>query len=256
VARLRALPEIVAQHGELIVERDPARPTGRLLRHGQMDSSYVDLADVTHLEFEYMRWLRIVLRAAHARRVLHIGGAACALPRALAAEWPGGRQEVCEIDAQVLEVARAHLGLRRARGLRVRHVEGRAHLGAQADDSWQAVVIDAFAGEGGGQIPHALITVQAATLAARVAPLTLVNVVDDRAARVVNRVSAAFATAYPLVWTLSGRIGNTIVVAGRTPLPLERIAAAAAADPAPPKLTGPAATARQILSTPPLHDDR
>jgi spermidine synthase len=252
VARLRALPEIVAQHDELIVERDPARPTGRLLRHGQMDSSYVDLADVTHLEFEYMRWLRIVLRAAHARRVLHIGGGACALPRALAAEWPDGRQEVCEIDARVLEVARVHLGLRRTRGLRVRHVEGRAHLGAQGDDSWEAVVIDAFAG---ARIPHALITVQAARLAARVAPLTLVNVVDDRAARVVHQVSAAFATAYPFVWMLSGRIGNTIVVAARGALPLDRIAAAVAGDPAPPQLIGPAATARRIASAPPLRDD-
>ena len=252
MARLRAVPEVIARHGDLIVERDPKRPTGRLLRHGQMDSSYVDLADVTHLEFEYMRWLRIVLRAARAHRVLHLGGAACALPRALAAEWPDGRQEVCEIDATVLEVARAHLGLRRSPGLHVRNVEGRAHLATQDDDSWEAVVVDAFAG---ARIPRALITVQAAALAARVAPLTLFNVVDDRSARIVQLVAAALATVYPLVWTLGGRIGNTIVVGTRTRLPLDQIAAAAAADPAPPRLTGPVGTARQIASTVPVRDD-
>ncbi|MGZ6617984.1 MAG: spermidine synthase, partial [Solirubrobacteraceae bacterium] len=71
----------LARRGELIVEVDPWRPSGRLLRQAGMDGSYIDLADITHLEFDYMRWLRIVLRVAGARRVLHIGGGACALAR-------------------------------------------------------------------------------------------------------------------------------------------------------------------------------
>ena len=85
-----AAPRIVARDGDLVVERDPRRPTGRLLRQADMEASYVDLADASHLEFDYMRWMRIVLRAARARRVLHIGGGACALARALAAEDPSG----------------------------------------------------------------------------------------------------------------------------------------------------------------------
>ena len=104
----------IDRRGELVVEADPRRPSGRLLRQAGMEASYVDLADATHLEFDYIRWLRIVLRAARARRVLHVGGGACALARALAAEDPGGRQEVCELDADVLAVAREHLGLRSA----------------------------------------------------------------------------------------------------------------------------------------------
>jgi predicted O-methyltransferase YrrM len=119
MGRLRSLDPIIARDGELVVERDATRPTGRLLRQGEMDSSYVDLADPRHLEFAYMRWLRMILRAAHARRILHIGGAACALPRALAAEWPDGRQEVCELDSGVLELARAHMGLRRTPSVQV-----------------------------------------------------------------------------------------------------------------------------------------
>src|SRR5436305_13000531 len=94
-SRVRTL----AERGELIAEVDPRRPSGRLLRQAGMDASYVDLADVAHLEFGYMRWLRIVLEVAGARRVLHVGGGACALARALAAADPGGRQEVCEVDA-------------------------------------------------------------------------------------------------------------------------------------------------------------
>ena len=252
MVRLRSVPEIVARHGDLIVERDPARPTGRLLRQGEMDSSYIDLADATHLEFEYMRWQRIILRAAHSHRVLHVGGAACALARALAAEWPDGRQEVCEIDAAVLEVARAHLGLRRAPGLHVRHAEGRAHLAAQPDAAWAAIVVDAFTG---ARIPPALITVQAFAQAARVAPLTLVNVVDDRANRVVHAVAAGLATAYPRVWSLGARVGNTIVVGTRRELDLERVGADAAADPSPPRLIGPSAMTRLLGGTPPLRDE-
>jgi hypothetical protein len=229
--RARTLAEI----GELTVEADAARPSGRLLRQAGMDASYVDLADVTHLEFDYMRWLRVVLTAAGARRVLHVGGGACALARALAARDPRGRQEVCEVSETVLAVARAYLGLRRAPGLRVRHAEGRAYIAAQDDDSWDAIVIDAFEG---ARVPSRLITVEALADAARVAPLTLVNVVDDRRARAVHAVTSTIATAYPHVWTLGRPAGNTIVAgcaeAGQPDL--ARVGARAAADRSPARL--------------------
>ncbi len=250
MSRLRAVDPILARDGELVVERDPGRASGRLLRQGEMDSSYIDLADPAHLEFDYMRWLRIVLRAARARRIVHVGGAACALPRALAAEWPDGRQEVCELDSGVLELARAYMGLRRAPGLRVRHADGRAWLHEQPDGSHDAVVIDAFLG---ARIPRRLVSVQAFAVTARVAPLTLVNVVDDRARREVHAVAAALATAYPQVWTLGARAGNTICAGSRTQLPLSPIAATAAADPSPATLVEPATTARRLAGIPARH---
>ena len=238
--------------GDLVVERDRLRPSGRLLRQGGTDASYIDLADPSHLEFDYMRWMRIVLRAARARRVVHVGGGACALPRAMAAEDPGGRQEVCEVDAGVLAVAREHLGLRRARGLRVRHVEGRAFIACQPDASWDAIAIDAFVG---AAVPPRLITVQALAEAARVAPLAVINVLDDRSARAVGAVAAALTDAYPQVWALGGRAGNTVVVAGRARLDLDRIAAQTAADPSPARLSAPAQMARLVAGTAPLRDE-
>ena len=218
-----------------------------------MDASYIDLADATHLEFDYLRWLRIVLRVAGARRVLHIGGGACTLARALAAEDPDGHQEVCEIDADVLALAREHLGLRRAPGLRVRHADGRVHLAAQPNDSWDAIVVDAFLG---ARVPERLITVQALTDAARVAPMTLVNIVDNRAAHAVSTAAAAMAIAYPRVWTLGHRPGNTLV-AGCTAAgepDLARVAACAAADPSPARLTPPSRLAQTIAASVPLRD--
>jgi len=218
-----------------------------------MDASYIDLADSSHLEFDYLRWMRIVLRVARARRVLHVGGGACALARALAAEDPGGRQEVCEADATVLSLARQHLGLRRAPGLRVRHAEGRGFVADQPDASWDAIVIDAYVG---AAVPGRLITVQALTDVARVAPLALVNIVDNRSAREVRAVGAALAVAFSAVWAVGGRAGNTVVVGCAVVPDLDRIAARAAADRSPARVTAPAAMAQLVAGTPaPLDEE-
>lgn len=248
----RGVPKTVARRGDLVAERDPRRPSGWLLRQRDMDASYVDLADPLHLEFDYLRWIRIVLRVARARRILHVGGGACALPRALAAEDPGGRQEVCEVDPDVLDLAREHLGLRRAPGLHVRQAEGRAFVARQAAHGWDAVVIDAFVG---AAVPRRLITVQALTDVARVAPLALVNVVDNRAARDVHAVAAGLAEAYPRVWSLGGRVGNTVVAGSVAALDLRLIAARVAADPSPARLTLPRAMSQRLAGIPPLDDD-
>ena len=216
-----------------------------------MEASYVDLADPSHLEFDYMRWMRVVLRAARARRVLHVGGGGCALARALAAENPAGRQLVCEIDARVLALAREHLGLRRVRGLRVRHAEGRALIERQPQKSWDAVVIDAFVG---ALVPRPLITAEGLAAVARAAPLALVNIVDDRSARELRLVGAAVSDAYPQSGAIGGRAGNSVLIgAGKLP-DLDLVAAGVAADRSPATVIVPAELSRLIAGTVPLHD--
>jgi hypothetical protein len=87
-----------------------------------------------------------------------------------------------------------------------------------------------------------------------VAPLALVNVVENRSAHHVRSVAAAVAAAYPRAWALGGRAGNT-VVAGSVARPnFDRIAAQLAADPSPARLTTPAAMARLAATTPALRD--
>jgi hypothetical protein len=234
MSRSRFQQVVLARRGDLIAERDPLRPSGRLMRQGGMDASYIDLADPSHLEFDYLRWIRIALAAAHARRVLHVGGGACALPRALAATDPGGLQQVCETDGDVLAMAREYFGLRRAPGLRVRHVEGREFLARQASSSFDAIVIDAFVG---AALPAGLVTTEALLDAARVAQLALVNVIDDRSARTVGSVAASLATAYPHVWSITGRGSNTVLVGGGLAADaLDRIGARVAGDASPARL--------------------
>ncbi|HEY4096051.1 MAG TPA: fused MFS/spermidine synthase, partial [Baekduia sp.] len=160
MARRGSGPEIVATVGELVVQRDAGRPTGRLLRQGEMDASYVDLADPRHLEFDYLRRMRDLVEALRARRIVHVGGAGCALARALAAgdRTRTRRQEVVEVDPAVLELAREHLGLRKTPGLKVRCADGRAHLAGRPDGSADVVLIDAFVG---ARVPRHLATVEA-----------------------------------------------------------------------------------------------
>src|SRR4051794_41816280 len=119
--RRRSGPEVLAAAGDLVVQRDAGRATGRLLRHGDMDASYVDLADPRHLEFDYLRRMRDVVEALRARRVIHVGGGAGALARALAASDRERRQEGVEGDAGALAFARAHPGPPRAPPPRARH---------------------------------------------------------------------------------------------------------------------------------------
>jgi len=234
MARSRSV--LVAREGGLIVERDPQRPTGRLLRQDDMDASYVDLADPRHLEFDYLRWSRLLLRAFAARHILHVGGAACTLARALLAEDSGSRQEVYELDEHVLALARTHLGLRRQPGLRVRVADGRAALKARTDDSADAIVIDAFIG---ARVPRHLVTAEALADCARVAPATFVNVVDTAGWRDARAIAAGLTAAYPHVGALGSgsRRGGNLVLFGAFEAPdHHRLESAAAADRAPARL--------------------
>lgn len=215
--------------------RDPDRPTGRLLRQDGMDASYVDLGDARHLEFDYLRWARLVLRSAQARSVVHIGAGACALARALLADDPGSRQLAYELDGRVLALARAHMGLRRQPGLKVRAGDGREGLRGLVDAGADAVVIDAFTG---ARVPRHLVTVEALRDCARVAPLTLVNVVDTAGLTDARAIAAALREVHAHVAALASprRRGNILLFAA-SPMPdLRGIESGAAGDRSPARL--------------------
>jgi spermidine synthase len=258
VGRRRAAPELIAAAGELAVWRDRERPSGRLLRQGEMDASYVDLADARHLEFDYLRRMRDVVLATGARRVVHVGGAGCALARALASAEPGHRQEVIELDPDVVELARRHLGLRRAPGLRVRVGDGRAVLARRPDGSADAVLVDAFVG---ARVPRHLVTAEALADLARVSALAAVNVVDAPAMGDAAAIAAGLRSAFPHAIALGAagvlgkrRSGNVVVVGSRALPPLERLRARAAADRSPGTLLGPGEIDAFIGGAPAWHD--
>jgi spermidine synthase len=258
VGRRRAAPELIAAAGELAVWRDRERPSGRLLRQGEMDASYVDLADARHLEFDYLRRMRDVVLATGARRVVHVGGAGCALARALAAAEPGHRQEVIELDPDVVELARRHLGLRRTPGLRVRLGDGRAVLAGRPDGSADAVLVDAFVG---ARVPRHLATAEALADLARVARLASVNVVDAPSMGDAAAIAAGLQGAFPHVIALGAapvlgkrRSGNVVLVGAHALPPLDRLRASAAADRSPGTLLEPGEIDGFVGGAPPWRD--
>src|SRR3954454_11186531 len=261
MARRRSGPEILATAGDLVVQRDAGRPTGRLLRHGDMDASYVDLADPRHLEFDYLRRMRDVVEALHARRVIHVGGAAGALARALAASDRERRQDLVEVDPDVLAVAREHLGLRRAPGLRVRTADGRAFIATRRDGSADAILVDAFVG---ARVPRHLVTAEALADAARVlapAGALAVNVVDAPPLADTRAIAAGLLDAFAVVAGLGAgpvlrgrRAGNVVLIAAHGPRPLERLRTRATADPSPAELLPPGDAVPFAGGTPPWRD--
>jgi spermidine synthase len=257
MGRRRSAPLLIAREGDLAVLRDPDRPGGRLLRQGDMDASYVDLGDPRHLEFDYLRWMGAVIEAAGARDILHIGGAGCALARALATGGPPRRQTVIEIDPAVVELARRHLGLRRAAGLRVCTGDGRDAVAQRPDASLDAVVVDAFVG---ARVPRHLATAEALADVARVlrpAGLAVINVVDARSLPDARAIAAGLRATLPVVTVIGPaavlhgrRSGNVVLAAAARGLPLSRIRPRVAADRSPALLIEPAAVDALIAGTP------
>ncbi|MFC7490717.1 MULTISPECIES: fused MFS/spermidine synthase [unclassified Knoellia] len=141
---------------------DEKRADGRLLVLDGVRHSYVDLADPTHLEFEYVAALASVAQTqfppAEPLTAYHLGGGGLTLPRHLADVRPGTRSVVSEIDEGVLEVDVERLGLRTGRDLDVRIEDARLGLRAMAASSQDLVVGDAF---GGVTIPWHLTTREA-----------------------------------------------------------------------------------------------
>jgi spermidine synthase len=247
MGRRRSGSEILATAGDLVVQRDAGRASGRLLRHGDMDASYIDLADPRHLEFDYLRRMRDLVETLRARRVIHVGGGAGALARALAATDRERRQDVVEVDPDVLAFAREHLGLRRAPRLRVRQGDGRAFLQTRRDDSADAILVDAFVG---ARVPRHLVTAEALADAARVLAMggaIAVNVVDAPPLNDARAIAAGLLDAFAVVAALGAgpvlrgrRTGNVVLIGAHGPLPLEPLRARAAADPSPAALLVPA----------------
>ncbi|MFI5729685.1 spermidine synthase [Kribbella sp. NPDC051587] len=172
--------------------------------------SQVDLADPTHLSFEYMRRIADVLDAMTSRRqpiaVTHIGGAALSLPRYVATTRPRSRQIVLEPDEDLTEFVRESLPLPKRSGIKVRGATGRAGIKDLYDDSMDVVILDAFEREA---VPANLVTTEFFADCARVlrpTGLLIANLIDGSAGLPFVRRTAA---------TVRAALGDGVVLAER-----------------------------------------
>ncbi|AYD90811.1 spermidine synthase [Actinomyces sp. 2119] len=130
------------------------RDTGVLLLLDGAESSYLDLRDPAHLDFEYHQQMDAVLTVLRgpeaAVRAAHLGGAGCALARAWDAARPGSRQLAVEIDEVLARLVRQWFDLPRSPRLRIRVGDAAEVVDTLDAGSWDVVVRDVFAA---GQVP-------------------------------------------------------------------------------------------------------
>ena len=210
---------------------DPDRPRSYTLLVDGAPQSHVDLADPTHLEFEYVRRFAIVVDlvapAGEPLRVLHLGGGALTLPRYLSTTRPGSTQRVVEVDAALVELVRRELPWPADPRLRVRVGDARAVLGSCPDAAYDLIVADVFAG---ARTPAHVTSVEFAGEAARVlrpGGTYLVNIADGPPLRHARAQVATVRTVLPEACLIADsavlrgrRYGNLVLVAGRTELPV------------------------------------
>ncbi|NMO01204.1 fused MFS/spermidine synthase [Gordonia sp. TBRC 11910] len=204
---------------------------GWLLSINGAHSSHIDPDDPLALDFEYMRYMAAVIAERvpddSPVRVLHLGGAACALPRYLAQAYPASKQVAVEVDAELARLVRDWFDLPRAPRLRIRVGDGRAVAGSLTPASRDVVVRDAFGGEP-PRTPAHLTTIEFTEAIRRVlvpGGLYLANCGDSRdlslARAEVATVSAVFAHVALVAdaGMLKGRrTGNIVIAASDTPI--------------------------------------
>lgn len=213
-----------------------------LVRLDGRDQSHVDLADPTHLAFDYVRRLGDVVDlhrpAGEPTRVVHVGGAGLTLPRYVAATRPGSWQVVLEPDETLTALVRERLPLPRRSGIRVRPTDGLTGIAGLRDDCADLVVLDAY---DAGRVPAELVTTAFFADVARVlvpGGWFLLNL-SDRAPFAATRdavaglrsVFARTLVAAEPATLRARRAGNLTVVAGPDDSLAEALAARAAGGP-------------------------
>ena len=140
------------------VEIDPIREGGRVLLLDRVRNSYVDLDDPSHLEFRYARVMGDLIAGSFPDGpldVVYIGGGGFTFPAYFDAVRPGTTHTVLEIDQELVEIGRRHLGLDPATEVIVE--DARRSLGRVDAGSADLVLGDAFSGL---SVPWHLTTVE------------------------------------------------------------------------------------------------
>jgi len=211
--------------------RDLDRPAGWMLLVDGTPQSYVDLDDPGHLEFDYVRLLADLVDAVGIPNaplsVVHLGGAACTLPRYVAHNRPGSTQVVIDVDEPLVEVVRQQLG---TQGFRLRVGDGREALRHLRPGTSDVVVTDVFAG---AQMPGHLATmehVQEVKAVLKEGGLYAVNVADTGPLPFARQQAATLAAVFEHVVALADpgvvrgrRFGNVVLGASDVPFALDEL---------------------------------
>jgi hypothetical protein len=240
------VPAVETGVGTAEVVADRQRPDGWTLLIDGHVHGHVDLRDPTRLQLDYQaRLLQIVLallppapRGTSADRasvdhvpaesapvVVHLGGGAFAVPRALRVARPDVGQLVVERSASIIKLAERSLGLRRGSDLVVRKGDARAVLSRMGDASADVVAGDAFVD---GRTPRHLATTEFMAEVRRVlrpGGAYVVNLIDEQPWTVLGVQAATAQGVFDDVLAIGSRgvarlrdPGNVFLVSAARPL--------------------------------------
>ena len=250
------------------LEESRTRPGAWTLYVDGTPQSHVDLEDPEWLGFEYVRRIGhavdLVRPAGEPITAVHLGGGAFTLPRYVSATRPGSRQQVVELESDLVDFVREHLPLPRGAQVWVRHGDARdvlAKLPAGLHGAVDLAVVDIFSG---ARTPA---HVTSAEFYGLVAPLLApggilaVNVADGAGlafarsqAATLAHVFAHLAIAADTSMLKGRRFGNVVMYASDGELPFASMPRRLASDPSPAKLVEGDELVRFIAGAPVVTD--
>ena len=246
------MSEIVLSGSGLLATITPDRwvPGAFTLTVNGTPQSHVNLDDPADLFFEYIQRMGHVIdqlgMPGEPITAVHLGAGALTIPRYVEATRPGSRQQVIELESDLVDFVRAELPWSKRAQIRVRHGDARevvAKLPSGLQGTVDLVVVDVFSG---ARTPAHVTSIEFyRTIAPLLKPngIVLVNVADGpglafargQAATLVEAVGTVAALAETQI--LKGRrFGNIVLVGSPGPLPLDWMPRLLAGGPHPSKV--------------------
>ena len=218
-----------------VIEPDKWSPGSWTLVVDGTPQSHVDLDDPGRLFFEYVQRIGHVIDEwgdpGQPMTALHLGAGALTLPRYIESTRPGSRQQVVELEEELVAFVREHLPLPRRASIRVRYGDARATLArlpAALHGAVDMIVVDVFSG---ARIPAHVTSLEFYEEVRRfLAPggIVAVNVADGPGLAFARAQAATLRMAYRDVAALAEtgilkgrRFGNVVLIASTSELPLD-----------------------------------
>lgn len=228
------------------------------------ESSALHLSEPSYLEFEYMQHVRAIIDAQFDKgspvRALHLGGAGCALARALDADRPNSRQLAVEIDAVLARKVREWFDLPPAPRLRIRIDDARRTLDT-TKATWDIIIRDAFIER---KVPTSLLTLEAAQHASAVLAdggVYILNSIASTGLVLLGEEIAALEECFTHIIAIidpailkGRRFGNIVIAASHLPFDTAAIERSVRKLPLPATLTSHAQMSKWARK--PLTDDQ
>mgnify|MGYP000143720591 CR=1 FL=1 len=251
-----------------VVEADRWIPGAYTLVVDGTPQSHVNLNDPSQLFFEYIQRMGHVIDQVRMPgepiTAVHLGAGALTLPRYIEATRPGSRQQVVELETDLVDLVRAELPWSRHATIRVRHGDAREVLGkfpAGLHGTVDLLVADIFSG---ARTPAHVTSIEfyASASALLLADgILLVNVADGPGLAFARGQAATLSAALGHVAALAEtqilkgrRFGNIVLVGSARPLPFDWMPRLLAAGPHPSKVVA-GAELREFIAGAPIVTD-